>query len=302
MRWCTVLLLVSCAHSQIDVGGKDVADLSNRVDARALHVAWQWQPTKLAADGAAIPPNPKGWLTLDPSALIEPRGGQRLSAVWYRTRITLSDAHAGHRVLIGMSIDDYGEILVDGEVKALANGFNGEVIAELARTAVIGESHEIVVLGVNSPLGDPPERPVFRNEVFVRRPIRVILDGNMMSPPSSTIATAPIEPKQMCAVRIEGDLLRPTINDLDRICDPPTNDGPRWLRYDVDMAQTQGLLRVMSNGYAEVWLNGSFRPTFARGYQSSVLQSGRNIVDILVWPAPFASPTGDTQVTVQKSP
>ena len=82
---------------------------------------------------------------------------------WWRTRIELPEAIdgvsvAGATVLFETTIDDYGEVWVDGEIDLMTGapaGFNRPQRIQISRSAVPGEKHVIACLAANGPLAKP---------------------------------------------------------------------------------------------------------------------------------------------------
>lgn len=304
-----VLVVVACAIGScatappLHLGGADVLDLADP----ASGAAWQWQPARFTANGGVEPPADARFVPLAHDELTSPRGGDGFSAVWYRVRFS-TPVHRGldeqRPLLLAVSVDDYGEVVVNGDVRATSAGFNGVLVATLPSTA----EHDVLILGVNSPLGRPPRWPVIRNEVFLRRPVRVVVDG--VAPALARAQGGrPLEPRQRCALRIGDGELHPLIDELDDVdgssCVAPETEGPRWLRYRVEGPAT---LEVSGNGYAEVWLDGGIDLAFGEnghapmsrigGVQRVAVGNGAHDVDVLAWPGPFAQPASTVDVSL----
>lgn len=299
---CTLnaCVLSACATApKLDIGGQELLDLADA----STGASWQWQPARFTSTGAVEPPTPHAFVALPTSELTSPRGGDGLSAVWYRVSFAAPPGTAGRPLLITISVDDYGEVVVGDHVLATSAGFNGVLVAELPPRP----QHEVLILGVNSPLGRPPQWPLIRNEVFVRRPVRVIVDG------ASPVLERPrggraLEPQQTCAMRIADGELHPLIDELDDTpCDESVAAGPRWLRYRVEGPTT---LEVTGTGYAEVWVDGVLDLSFGEngrgpmsrigGVQHVELSSGVHQIDVLAWPGPFSRPATAVDVLLAR--
>ncbi len=133
------------------------------------------------------------WEVLDPASLGKPRGVGGYCWCWYRSKITIpSEVHGkpfeGGPVWFQTIVDDYGEIWGDGAIdlafgksgRGAVTGFNTRNRVRLQKSETIedkgkkktvkrdpmpGEVIQIAVLGINSPLGNPPG-----NFIFLRSP------------------------------------------------------------------------------------------------------------------------------------
>ncbi|MFO0968259.1 MAG: hypothetical protein U0793_22110 [Gemmataceae bacterium] len=135
------------------------------------------------------------WDVLDPTTLGKARGPGGYSWCWYRIQVTIPDNvggkdFAGGPVWFQTTVDDYGEIWVDGAIdngrgRGAITGFNCKNRVRLQKSQVVddkdkdgkpkkktvkrdakpGDVFQIAVLGINSPLGNPPG-----NFIFLRSP------------------------------------------------------------------------------------------------------------------------------------
>jgi hypothetical protein len=130
------------------------------------------------------------WEVLKPETLKQARGPGDYSWCWYRIRVTIPDEIDGKKfeggpVWFQTTVDDYGEIWVDGKIdngrgRGAIAGFNTKNRVRLQkdepaevdgkkknvkRDAKPGDVFQIAVLGINSPLGEPPG-----NKIFLRSP------------------------------------------------------------------------------------------------------------------------------------
>jgi hypothetical protein len=135
-----------------------------------------------------------GWEVLKPETLKNARGPGKYSWCWYRIKVTIPQQVGGKPfeggpVWFQTTVDDYGEIWVDGNIdsafgksgRGAVSGFNTRQRVRLqkfdvkvdekgkkkkvARDARPGDVFQIAVLGINSPLGNPPG-----NKIFLRAP------------------------------------------------------------------------------------------------------------------------------------
>lgn len=126
------------------------------------------------------------WEVLKPESLGQARGPGKYSWCWYRIQVTIPSevdgkAFSGGPVWFETTVDDYGEIWVEGALdtgrgRGAIAGFNTKNRVRLQKTEVVedggkkknvkrdakpGDVFQIAVLGINSPLGDPPTNKIF---------------------------------------------------------------------------------------------------------------------------------------------
>jgi hypothetical protein len=131
------------------------------------------------------------WQILKAETLGQARGPGKYSWCWYRIKVTIPETvngkpFVGGPVWIQTTVDDYGEIWVDGKIdlafgrsgRGAVSGFNtrnrvrlqkdefkepegGKKKKAYKRDARPGDVFQIAVLGVNSPLGNPPGNKIF---------------------------------------------------------------------------------------------------------------------------------------------
>jgi hypothetical protein len=129
------------------------------------------------------------WEKIKPESLGQARGPGKYSWCWYRIRVTIPDMvegkpFKGGPVWFQTTVDDYGEIWVNGEIdrapgksgRGCVSGFNtknrvrlqksvaatgqGKKLS-LKRDARPGDVFQIAVLGINGPIGRPPANKIF---------------------------------------------------------------------------------------------------------------------------------------------
>ena len=196
------LLAAPDASAQEGLIGK--IDLMTTAGVQAVKGEWRYAPvqTGVGPKHNEIEPKAHGkfddgkWEVLKPETLGQARGPGKYSWCWYRIQVTIPDKvggkdFAGGPVWFGTTVDDYGEIWVDGAIdlafgksgRGAVSGFNtlnrvrlqksepGEKDPKtgkpktVKRDAKPGDVFQIAVLGVNSPLGNPPG-----NKIFLRSP------------------------------------------------------------------------------------------------------------------------------------
>jgi hypothetical protein len=201
--------------------------------------------------------------------------------VWYRARFTRPSAEP---LTLAIAVDDYAEVVVDGAVVGHISGYNGVVYAPLG-AGPVGAGVTVLVLGINAPLGAPPDFPwwfVLRNEVFLRTPVRLLRGDPDPRPSPTTPSTTPststvLQPTRRCRVVVQDRVLSPQVQDR-ATCEAPDEAGPRWLRFDVDVGR-DGWLHVVGDGCAEVWIDGALAAEVGAGAMSPPAGGQRVHVD-----------------------
>ena len=114
------------------------------------------------------------WEVLDPTTLGRPRAGGKVCFCWYRIKITLPDEVRGKSVFFQTTVDDYGEVWVDGKLPrkggqsggAIVAGFNVPNRLELNDPAP-GKVYSIAIFGINGPISDAPSNRIFLGNTFL---------------------------------------------------------------------------------------------------------------------------------------
>ena len=120
------------------------------------------------------------WPTIEPKNLGERRGGGKVSAIWYRTALTIPDKigdfdPAGAKAVFTVTIDDYAEVWVNGQMPrrvgipspATIQGFNMPNRVVLSESVKPGDKFQIAILGINGPISLAPPNPVFFREAKI---------------------------------------------------------------------------------------------------------------------------------------
>jgi len=109
------------------------------------------------------------WKVIGPTTLEERRANGRLSFNWYRLNVRIPDRiddfeTRGSTVVFEVTVDDYAEVWVDGELPrelgqtggSLVAGWNAPNQVVIARGAMPGRRIQLAIFGANGPLSDPP--------------------------------------------------------------------------------------------------------------------------------------------------
>lgn len=114
------------------------------------------------------------WQSIAPESLPRGRSTGLVCFAWYRTRITIPPEAAGKAVFFRTTIDDYGEVWVDGKLPykvgdtggPIVAGFNAPNRVEL-KDARPGKVYQIAVFGINGPLSKAPTNWIFLTNTYL---------------------------------------------------------------------------------------------------------------------------------------
>jgi len=167
-------------------------DLSTRAGVEAVQGQWRYHDVKIVEvagkgpDGKPnktynIEPRAEGvefddsqWPVLAPESITKPRAGGQVCFCWYRIKITIPAEAKGKRVFFQTTVDDYGEIWVDGKLprtpgkggEAVVAGFNTPNRVEL-KDPEPGKVYQIAVFGINGPISAAPSNWIFLRNTFL---------------------------------------------------------------------------------------------------------------------------------------
>ena len=110
------------------------------------------------------------WEVVEPESLRKPRSTGQICFCWYRIKITIPAEAEGKSVFFSTTVDDYGEIWVDGKLprtpgkggEAVVAGFNAPNRVEL-KDAKPGKVYQISVFAINGPISAAPSNWLFLN-------------------------------------------------------------------------------------------------------------------------------------------
>jgi hypothetical protein len=108
------------------------------------------------------------WEVVAPETLKDARSNGQVCFCWYRTKITIPPEAAGKAVFFQTTVDDYGEIWVDGKLprtpgkggEAIVAGFNTPNRVEL-KDPEPGKVYQIAVFAINGPISASPSNWLF---------------------------------------------------------------------------------------------------------------------------------------------
>jgi hypothetical protein len=188
------LIAMACGLPTAEAQTRKI-DLSTRDGVAAVKGQWKYHDVKIVeVDGKAPDgkPNrtyniePRGdqasrpdyddsqWETLAPHAIKERRSTGQVCFCWYRIKITIPPEAAGKDVFFRTTVDDYGEVWVDGKLprtpgktgEDVVAGFNVPNRVEL-KDAQPGKVYQIAVFGINGPISAAPTNWIFLANTYL---------------------------------------------------------------------------------------------------------------------------------------
>lgn len=191
---CSVLLLAGVARGgeQSPPVPVSIVDLRTTAGGGLVEASWRYADAQIVdAENTVgggvvrthdIRPKPgtaefdaASWEAIGADSLERRRTGGRLAFGWYRLEFTIpssigGESTAGDGVVLELTIDDYAEVWVDGQLPKvlgstpqLAGGWNKPMRVLVRPSAKPGERVSVAIFAANGPLSDPPE-----NFVWVR--------------------------------------------------------------------------------------------------------------------------------------
>jgi hypothetical protein len=124
----------------------------SQIDLREWKYREGLEPIALAPDF-----DDAGWMV--DTAIHKSRGKGQVMG-WFRRSIEIPDrvagfAIAGSQATLLTNVDDYGEVWVDGALRAPVPGLNVDARALLAEQVQPGDRFQIAILAINGPVGRP---------------------------------------------------------------------------------------------------------------------------------------------------
>jgi hypothetical protein len=180
------LLVVWCAGTQAVVAESKKIDLQTREGVAAVKGEWRYHNVKIVeVDGKGpdgkpnktynIEPKAFGpdfddskWEIVAPETLKNARSTGQVCFCWYRIKITIPPWAAGKAVFFQTTVDDYGEIWVDGKLPRTPGKVGGEIVAGFnapnrveLKDAQPGRVYQIAVFAINGPISAAPSNWLF---------------------------------------------------------------------------------------------------------------------------------------------
>lgn len=169
-------------------------DLRTRAGVEKVKGQWRYSDVKIIeVDGKGPPPEnrplktysfePRAeganfddskWEVLDPTTLGQRRANGQLCFNWYRIKITLPPEAEGKTVHFVTTVDDYGEVWVDGKLDRKPGMSGGQVVAGFntpnrveLKDATAGKIYSLAVFGINGPISATPGNWIFLGETYL---------------------------------------------------------------------------------------------------------------------------------------
>lgn len=173
-------------------------DLMTSEGATQFNAQWRYSDVRVVETAAIGPGEPSGfaydiqphageagfddsgWPVIEPKTLGDRRAGGKVSFNWYRINLTMpakvgNRDTAGARAFLNVTIDDYAEVWVNGQLPRAAGkpspnavvGFNTSNRVLLTDAVKPGEKIQIAVFGMNGPISAVPANRVFMREAKV---------------------------------------------------------------------------------------------------------------------------------------
>ena len=196
MRNVTIPLAILAAlmTSPVLAQSKSKIDLRTKAGVESIQGEWRYSDVELVVvEGKGPPPGNKPvktynyephafpadfddskWEVLDPTTLGRPRSTGQICFNWYRIKVTLPPEADGKTVHFVTTVDDYGEVWVDGKLDfkggqnggPVVAGFNAPNRVEL-KDAKAGKTYSIAVFGINGPISKTPGNWIFLGDTFL---------------------------------------------------------------------------------------------------------------------------------------
>jgi hypothetical protein len=167
-------------------------DLRTKAGAAAVKGQWRYHDVKIVEVGGknkdgspnktynyeprATGPefDDSGWDVIEPETLKNARSNGQICFCWYRIKVTLPPEAEGKSVFFQTTVDDYGEIWVDGKLPRkpgdtggpIVAGFNSPNRVEL-KDAKPGKTYQVAVFGINGPISATPTNWIFLGPTFL---------------------------------------------------------------------------------------------------------------------------------------
>jgi hypothetical protein len=114
------------------------------------------------------------WPEVDPTTLRRTRGGGQVCFCWYRIKITIPEEAAGKAVFFSTTVDDYGEVWVDGKLPRKPGDSGGPVVAGFnvpnrveLKDPKPGRVYQIAIFGINGPISAAPGNRIFLGDTYL---------------------------------------------------------------------------------------------------------------------------------------
>ncbi len=196
MRTCVIVAVLAAAVGRAPAhaaeGGARKIDLRTRAGVQNVKGEWRYSDVKIVESSGKGPDGkpiksyniePKAfgaefddrkWEVVAPESLKNRRSTGQVCFNWYRIKVTLPQDVAGKAVFFQTTVDDYGEVWVDGKLPRkpgdtggpIVAGFNAPNRVEL-KDPKPGKVYQIAVFGINGPISAAPTNYIFLGDTFL---------------------------------------------------------------------------------------------------------------------------------------
>jgi gluconolactonase len=167
-------------------------DLRTRAGTESVHGQWRYHDVKITEvagknrDGSpnktySYEPKAKGpeyddsgWEVISPETLKNARSNGQICFCWYRIKVTLPPEAEGKSVFFQTTVDDYGEIWVDGKLPRKPGDTGGPIVAGFnypnrveLKDPKPGKTYQLAIFGINGPISDTPTNWIFLGPTFL---------------------------------------------------------------------------------------------------------------------------------------
>ncbi len=167
-------------------------DLRTSAGVAAVKGAWRYHDVKIvevevkSKNGStnrtySYEPKAKGpefddspWEIIAPETLKNPRGNGQICFCWYRIKVVIPPEAEGKSVFFQTTVDDYGEVWVDGALPHKPGDSGGPVVAGFnvpnrleLKGASPGKVYQIAIFGINGPISFTPPNRIFLGPTFL---------------------------------------------------------------------------------------------------------------------------------------
>lgn len=188
----SAILLVIASGSTLGLAEEQIK-LDTAEGVACVKGKWRYHEVKLVQvpgknpDGSAnttynIEPQAMGpdfddsdWEVLDPTTLRKPRSTGQICFCWYRIQITAPPEWQGKQVTFFTTVDDYGEVWVDGKLPFRAGATNTNIVmghnipnrVELPDVTP-GKTYQIAIFAMNGPISRAPGNWIFLRDTYLQ--------------------------------------------------------------------------------------------------------------------------------------
>lgn len=187
-----IAFLILIAYPSLSQAQGRRIDLRTAEGVAAVKGAWKYHDVKIvevdhkAPDGTpnrtyGIEPkagaadfDDSGWETIAPETLKDRRSSGKVCFCWYRIRITLPEGVEGKRVEFATTVDDYGEVWVDGQLPRKGGDSGGPVVAGFNAPNKVelkdpkpGKTYQLAIFGINGPISAEPNNYIFLGQTYL---------------------------------------------------------------------------------------------------------------------------------------